>query len=119
MLMNVLWISLSLSRMFLEKQGRIHIAVSRMKDCGARVHFTKQRIYFLERTGFHLVNLVQNDNVCTADLVVINNNPNGTNINVKCGSTDMSILQKVVQGYEADFGLAFDGDDDIFSAVNE
>lgn len=53
-----------------------------------------------------------------AELVVINNNPNGTNINVKCGSTDMSILQKVVQGYEADFGLAFDGDADRLLAVD-
>ncbi len=53
-----------------------------------------------------------------AELVVINNNPNGTNINVKCGSTDMSILQKVVQGYEAAFGLAFDGDADRLLAVD-
>ncbi len=57
-------------------------------------------------------------NALGADLVVINNNPNGTNINVKCGSTDMSILQKVVQGYEADFGLAFDGDADRLLAVD-
>lgn len=54
-----------------------------------------------------------------AEIVAINNIPNGTNINVKCGSTDMSILQKVVQGYEADLGLAFDGDADRLLAVDK
>ncbi|TDT70523.1 phosphoglucosamine mutase [Hypnocyclicus thermotrophus] len=54
-----------------------------------------------------------------AELVVINNIPNGTNINVKCGSTDPSILQKVVLGYQADIGLAYDGDADRLIAVDE
>jgi len=53
-----------------------------------------------------------------AEIVAINNIPNGTNINVKCGSTDMDILQKVVQGYDADLGLAFDGDADRLLAVD-
>lgn len=53
-----------------------------------------------------------------AEIVAINNIPNGTNINVKCGSTDMSILQKVVIGYNADLGLAFDGDADRLLAVD-
>lgn len=54
-----------------------------------------------------------------AEIVAINNIPNGLNINVKCGSTDMSILQKVVVGYEADLGLAFDGDADRLLAVDK
>ncbi len=53
-----------------------------------------------------------------AEIVAINNIPNGTNINVKCGSTDMGILQKVVAGYNADLGLAFDGDADRLLAVD-
>lgn len=53
-----------------------------------------------------------------AEIVAINNIPNGTNINVKCGSTDMEILQKVVVGYDADLGLAFDGDADRLLAVD-
>lgn len=53
-----------------------------------------------------------------AEIVAINNIPNGLNINVKCGSTDMSILQKVVVGYQADLGLAFDGDADRLLAVD-
>ena len=54
-----------------------------------------------------------------AEIVAINNIPNGRNINIKCGSTDMSILQKVVLGYEADLGLAFDGDADRLLAVDK
>lgn len=53
-----------------------------------------------------------------AEIVAINNIPNGKNINVKCGSTDMKILQKVVLGYNADLGLAFDGDADRLLAVD-
>ena len=53
-----------------------------------------------------------------AELVVINDVPNGTNINVKCGSTDPSILSKVVVGYDADLGLAYDGDADRLIAVD-
>lgn len=53
-----------------------------------------------------------------AELVVINDVPNGTNINVKCGSTHPDILSKVVIGYEADMGLAYDGDADRLIAVD-
>jgi len=51
--------------------------------------------------------------------VVINDAPNGTNINVKCGSTHPEILAKVVMGYEADLGLAYDGDADRLIAVDK
>lgn len=54
-----------------------------------------------------------------ADLVVINDVPNGRNINVKCGSTHPDILAKVVMGYEADLGLAYDGDADRLIAVDK
>ena len=53
-----------------------------------------------------------------AEIVVINDAPNGTNINVKCGSTHPEILSKVVMGYEADLGLAYDGDADRLIAVD-
>lgn len=53
-----------------------------------------------------------------AEIVVINDAPNGTNINVKCGSTHPEILSKVVVGYEADLGLAYDGDADRLIAVD-
>ncbi|MGF6907001.1 phosphoglucosamine mutase [Fusobacterium sp. PH5-44] len=53
-----------------------------------------------------------------AEIVVINDAPNGTNINVKCGSTHPEILSKVVIGYNADLGLAYDGDADRLIAVD-
>lgn len=53
-----------------------------------------------------------------AEVVLINDAPNGTNINVKCGSTHPEILTKVVIGYEADLGLAYDGDADRLIAVD-
>ena len=54
-----------------------------------------------------------------AEIVVINDAPNGRNINVKCGSTHPEILAKVVVGYEADLGLAYDGDADRLIAVDK
>lgn len=54
-----------------------------------------------------------------AEIVVINDAPNGKNINVKCGSTHPEILSKVVVGYDADLGLAYDGDADRLIAVDK
>lgn len=54
-----------------------------------------------------------------AEIVVINDAPNGKNINVNCGSTNPEILSKVVIGYNADLGLAYDGDADRLIAVDE
>lgn len=54
-----------------------------------------------------------------AEIVVINDTPNGKNINVKCGSTHPELLSKVVLGYEADLGLAYDGDADRLIAVDK
>lgn len=47
-----------------------------------------------------------------ADLQVINNKPNGFNINKDCGSTHIEGLQKVVVDESCDLGVAFDGDAD-------
>jgi len=54
-----------------------------------------------------------------AEIVIINDAPNGKNINVRCGSTHPEILSKVVMGYEADLGLAYDGDADRLIAVDK
>jgi phosphoglucosamine mutase len=53
-----------------------------------------------------------------AKIVVINDAPNGININVNCGSTKPEILSKVVVGYNADLGLAYDGDADRLIAID-
>ena len=45
--------------------------------------------------------------------------PDGLNINDKCGSLNISKLQKYVLKYKADMGFAFDGDSDRVIAVDE
>lgn len=54
-----------------------------------------------------------------ADVIVINDDPNGNNINDNCGSTHTQNLQKVVKEKNADLGLAYDGDADRLIAVDE
>jgi phosphoglucosamine mutase len=53
-----------------------------------------------------------------ADVLVINDQPNGRNINDHCGATHPAELQKVVVDEGADLGLAFDGDGDRLIAVD-
>ena len=54
-----------------------------------------------------------------AETFVINNNPNGFNINVDCGSTHIEVLQKFVKENKLDCGFAYDGDADRCIAVDE
>jgi len=54
-----------------------------------------------------------------AQTYVINNEPNGTNVNVNAGSTHMEVLQAFVKEKGLDIGFAFDGDADRCLAVDE
>ncbi|MEE1087066.1 MAG: phosphoglucosamine mutase [Schaedlerella sp.] len=54
-----------------------------------------------------------------AKTYVINNEPDGTNINSKCGSTHIEVLQKFVKEKKLDVGFAYDGDADRCIAVDE
>ncbi|MBE7037284.1 MAG: phosphoglucosamine mutase [Ruminococcaceae bacterium] len=54
-----------------------------------------------------------------AQTVLINNIPNGFNINENCGSTHIEGLQKFVVENKCDMGFAFDGDADRCLAVDE
>ena len=54
-----------------------------------------------------------------ADVVVINNKPNGRNINSSCGALHPALLSKVVLREKADLGVAFDGDGDRAIFVDE
>ncbi len=54
-----------------------------------------------------------------ADVVVIGDKPNGTNINEDCGSTHPLNLQKKVHEVRADIGIALDGDADRVLIVDE
>ena len=53
-----------------------------------------------------------------AEVFPICNQPDGVNINVGCGSTHTSLLQKTVISLGADLGLALDGDADRVLAVD-
>lgn len=50
---------------------------------------------------------------------VINADPDGVNINARCGSTHMESLAAMVKAGGYDMGLAFDGDADRFLGVDE
>lgn len=50
---------------------------------------------------------------------IINDNPNGININKKCGSTHIEAISEFVKENKFDIGFAFDGDADRCLAVDE
>lgn len=54
-----------------------------------------------------------------AKTYVINNEPDGTNINTNCGSTHIEVLQKYVKEKKLDVGFAYDGDADRCIAIDE
>ena len=54
-----------------------------------------------------------------AKTYVINNEPDGTNINTNCGSTHIDVLQAFVKEKKLDVGFAYDGDADRCLAVDE
>ena len=51
-------------------------------------------------------------------VVMVGNQPDGTNINVGCGATDLTLLKRTVRANDVDFGIAFDGDGDRMLAVD-
>lgn len=53
------------------------------------------------------------------EIVVINDKPNGGNINVNCGSTNPSMIQALVKESGAHVGFSFDGDGDRLIAIDE
>jgi phosphoglucosamine mutase len=53
-----------------------------------------------------------------AEVVGLADRPDGTNINVECGATDLRALKRAVLGSGADLGVAFDGDGDRMLAVD-
>jgi phosphoglucosamine mutase len=54
-----------------------------------------------------------------AEVYVINNEPDGTNINTNCGSTHIEILKGFIKENHLDVGFAYDGDADRCIAVDE
>jgi phosphoglucosamine mutase len=54
-----------------------------------------------------------------AEVETIGNEPDGSNINVGCGATDLAALQALVTSGGFDLGVAFDGDGDRVLAIDE
>ncbi len=54
-----------------------------------------------------------------AEVIVINDKPNGYNINDNCGAMHPEALSEKVREYRADIGFAFDGDADRLVVVDE
>ncbi len=53
-----------------------------------------------------------------AEVVAVANEPDGTNINVECGATDLRLLSRTVLEHGLALGVAFDGDGDRMLAVD-
>ncbi|MGL5972756.1 MAG: phosphoglucosamine mutase [Oscillospiraceae bacterium] len=58
------------------------------------------------------------DDICER-VIYINNDPNGVNINLNCGSTHLDSLRDVVLKNNCDLGVAFDGDADRCLCLDE
>src|SRR5207237_9195929 len=56
---------------------------------------------------------------CGAVVHAIGDSPDGMNINVGCGATDLALLQRTVVDGGFDLGIALDGDGDRMLAVDE
>lgn len=54
-----------------------------------------------------------------ADVITINDEPNGFNINQSCGALHPEQVGKLVKEYRADIGIALDGDADRLVVVDE
>ena len=54
-----------------------------------------------------------------AEVMAIGDEPDGTNINVGRGATDLAVLAELVRSGGFDLGIAFDGDGDRMLAVDE
>ena len=53
-----------------------------------------------------------------ASITPLGDDPDGTNINVGCGATDLALLRRAVVDHGCDLGVAFDGDGDRMLAVD-
>ncbi|RME30900.1 phosphoglucosamine mutase [Candidatus Woesearchaeota archaeon] len=54
-----------------------------------------------------------------AEVIVLNDKPNGTNINEGCGATHPEVIRDAVLRHSADIGVALDGDADRVIMVDE
>ena len=110
-----------------EKLGK----VQRLKDASGRyIEFCKSSFpYHLDLRGlrivvdcahgatYHIAGHVMHE--LGAEVITIGAQPNGLNINLECGATHCSTLQKAVKEHQADLGIALDGDGDRVMMVDK
>ena len=95
----------------------------RIDDANGRyIEFCKNTIQDLDLNGLKIVLDCANGSAYKvaptilaelgAELIVMNNNPDGLNINLNSGSTNPQLMQKAVIENKADIGIAYDGDGD-------
>ena len=88
----------------------ISVATRSFKDMKVGLDCANGSAFAIEKSVFDALG---------AKTYVINNNPDGTNINTACGSTHIEGLQAHVREKHLDVGFAYDGDADRCLAVDE
>jgi phosphoglucosamine mutase len=108
-----------------EKIGRtVDYAIGRNRYIGYLISLAT-RSFQDKRVGLDLANGAASTvakgvfDALGAKTFVINSDPDGTNINHDCGSTNMTELQKFVVDNKLDVGFAYDGDADRCLAVDD
>ena len=104
-------------------------AVERVEDCGERYLRHVAERFGSDLTGLRIAVDCANGSFSAlapdvfaalgAEVHPIGVEPDGTNINVGCGATDLAALQQTVTSLRLDLGVAFDGDGDRMLAVDE
>lgn len=105
--------------------GRVYRRRSAVSDY---VEYIKQTVD-IDLSGINVaIDCANGSASTTADLLfrelkatahIINNNPNGMNINDNCGSTNLDALVYYMKEHNCELGVAFDGDADRCLAVDE
>ena len=104
--------------------GKITLAPNAVNDYINHIASTADKLFYGMRialdcaNGSASVTANQLFKQLGAECVVINSNPDGTNINENCGSTHIENLAEFVKTHGFEAGFAFDGDADRLLAVD-
>lgn len=119
----------SLNEPYISHVGRSMIDVSRVGDFNAAYEDHLRSNLKMSASGLRLVIDCANGAASAiapavlrfsgAEVITINDSPNGRNINLNCGSTHIDALRAAVIGRKADLGIAYDGDADRSLFVDE
>lgn len=105
--------------------GKVTQAQNAVRDYINHIAETADRLFYGMRIALDCANGSASVTANTlfkqlgAECVVINANPDGTNINDNCGSTHIDVLGEFVKEHGFEAGFAFDGDADRLLAVDK